>query len=208
VDNEGNLWVSDVNDKRTVPGTPERNAAGDPTDLSTVGAGTSASGIAADSMGNVYAADVGAHRVRDTCGCVERWRLLRNREGKPRWPIDCARPGECVPRCRHWCNSRPKRRTGRGPDNESSRFSTSIAYPQIWRAGRRNRTALYRNFGLPLPPKETTLRAITLACNYGRACGYLTVDGGDVGDLLVAENSAHTYSVDAIRARGTQAGRS
>jgi hypothetical protein len=36
----------------------------DPTDLSTVGAGTSASGIAADAMGNVYAADVGAHKVR------------------------------------------------------------------------------------------------------------------------------------------------
>src|SRR5882724_499995 len=36
----------------------------DPSDLSTVGAGTSASGIAADAMGNVYAADVGAHRVR------------------------------------------------------------------------------------------------------------------------------------------------
>jgi len=33
------------------------------TDLSAVGAGTSASGIAADAMGNVYAADVGAHRV-------------------------------------------------------------------------------------------------------------------------------------------------
>jgi hypothetical protein len=29
-----------------------------------VGAGTSASGIAADAMGNVYAADVGAHKVR------------------------------------------------------------------------------------------------------------------------------------------------
>jgi DNA-binding beta-propeller fold protein YncE len=36
----------------------------DPSDLSTVGAGTSASGIAADAMGNVYAADVGAHKVR------------------------------------------------------------------------------------------------------------------------------------------------
>jgi hypothetical protein len=36
----------------------------DPSDLSTVGAGTSTSGIAADAMGNVYAADVGAHRVR------------------------------------------------------------------------------------------------------------------------------------------------
>ncbi len=36
----------------------------DPNDLSTVGAGTSASGIAADAMGNVYAADVGANKVR------------------------------------------------------------------------------------------------------------------------------------------------
>ena len=36
----------------------------DPSDLSTVGARTSASGIAADAMGNVYAADVGAHKVR------------------------------------------------------------------------------------------------------------------------------------------------
>jgi DNA-binding beta-propeller fold protein YncE len=36
----------------------------DPSDLGTVGAGTSASGIAADAMGNVYAADVGAHKVR------------------------------------------------------------------------------------------------------------------------------------------------
>src|SRR5215831_14862358 len=36
----------------------------DPTDLSAVGAGSSASGIAADAMGNVYAADVGAHKVR------------------------------------------------------------------------------------------------------------------------------------------------
>ena len=36
----------------------------DPTDLDTVVAGTSASGIAADSMGSVYAADVGAHKLR------------------------------------------------------------------------------------------------------------------------------------------------
>jgi endonuclease YncB( thermonuclease family) len=28
-------------------------------------------------------------------------------------------------------------------------------------------------------------------CNYGRACGYLTVDSQDVGDKLVAENLAH-----------------
>lgn len=31
----------------------------------------------------------------------------------------------------------------------------------------------------------------TMACNYGRACGYLTVDGQDVGDTLIAENLAH-----------------
>jgi hypothetical protein len=36
----------------------------DPSDFGTVGAGTSASGIAADAIGNVYAADVGAHKVR------------------------------------------------------------------------------------------------------------------------------------------------
>jgi len=28
-------------------------------------------------------------------------------------------------------------------------------------------------------------------CNYGGACGYLTVDGYDVGDTLLAENLAH-----------------
>jgi endonuclease YncB( thermonuclease family) len=31
----------------------------------------------------------------------------------------------------------------------------------------------------------------TMACNYGRACGYLTIDGQDVGDVLIAENLAH-----------------
>jgi endonuclease YncB( thermonuclease family) len=31
----------------------------------------------------------------------------------------------------------------------------------------------------------------TMACNYGRACGYLAVDGQDVGDVLIAENLAH-----------------
>jgi endonuclease YncB( thermonuclease family) len=31
----------------------------------------------------------------------------------------------------------------------------------------------------------------TMACNYGRACGYLTVDGQDVGDVLIAEHLAH-----------------
>jgi hypothetical protein len=33
----------------------------------------------------------------------------------------------------------------------------------------------------------------TMACNYRRACGYLTVDGRDVGDVLIAENLAHSY---------------
>jgi hypothetical protein len=36
----------------------------DPTDLDTVAAGTSASGIAADDQGSVFAADVGAHKLR------------------------------------------------------------------------------------------------------------------------------------------------
>jgi endonuclease YncB( thermonuclease family) len=31
----------------------------------------------------------------------------------------------------------------------------------------------------------------TMACNYGRSCGYLTIDGQDVGDVLIAENLAH-----------------
>jgi endonuclease YncB( thermonuclease family) len=31
----------------------------------------------------------------------------------------------------------------------------------------------------------------TKVCNYGRVCGYLTVDGQDVGDVLIAENLAH-----------------
>jgi endonuclease YncB( thermonuclease family) len=31
----------------------------------------------------------------------------------------------------------------------------------------------------------------TMACNYRRACGYLTIDGQDVGDVLIAENLAH-----------------
>jgi hypothetical protein len=141
---------------------------------------------------------------------------LRNREGKPRWPIDCARPGQmrrATPTLAQFAAKTPHRaRLGQrvGPDFDFDRV------PPIWRAGRKNRTALYRNFGLPLLPKETALRAITLACNYGRACGYLTVDGRDVGDVLIAKNLAHTYSVDAIRARGaslivrspTQAGRS
>jgi endonuclease YncB( thermonuclease family) len=31
----------------------------------------------------------------------------------------------------------------------------------------------------------------TMACNYGRACGYLTVDGQDVGHVLIVESLAH-----------------
>jgi endonuclease YncB( thermonuclease family) len=31
----------------------------------------------------------------------------------------------------------------------------------------------------------------TNSCNYGRACGYLTVDGQDVGDVLLRESLAH-----------------
>jgi endonuclease YncB( thermonuclease family) len=34
----------------------------------------------------------------------------------------------------------------------------------------------------------------THACNFGRACGYLTVDGRDVGNVLIAENLAHPYA--------------
>jgi endonuclease YncB( thermonuclease family) len=33
----------------------------------------------------------------------------------------------------------------------------------------------------------------TMACNWGRACGVLTVEGEDVGDVLMAENLAHPY---------------
>jgi endonuclease YncB( thermonuclease family) len=32
----------------------------------------------------------------------------------------------------------------------------------------------------------------TMACNYGRACGVLTVEDEDVGDILMAENLAHS----------------
>jgi endonuclease YncB( thermonuclease family) len=31
----------------------------------------------------------------------------------------------------------------------------------------------------------------TMACNYGRACGVLTVEDEDVGNILMAENLAH-----------------
>jgi endonuclease YncB( thermonuclease family) len=33
----------------------------------------------------------------------------------------------------------------------------------------------------------------TMACNYGRACGVLTVEGEDVGDVLMAANLAYPY---------------
>jgi endonuclease YncB( thermonuclease family) len=33
----------------------------------------------------------------------------------------------------------------------------------------------------------------TTACNWGRACGHLTVDGHDVGDTLISEKLAHSY---------------
>jgi hypothetical protein len=33
----------------------------------------------------------------------------------------------------------------------------------------------------------------TMACNYGRSCGVLTVEVEDVGDILMPENLAHPY---------------
>jgi endonuclease YncB( thermonuclease family) len=33
----------------------------------------------------------------------------------------------------------------------------------------------------------------TMGCNYGRACGVLTVEGEDVGEILMAENLARPY---------------
>jgi endonuclease YncB( thermonuclease family) len=33
----------------------------------------------------------------------------------------------------------------------------------------------------------------TRACNSGRSCGYLTVDGRDVGDVLIGESLAHPH---------------
>jgi endonuclease YncB( thermonuclease family) len=38
----------------------------------------------------------------------------------------------------------------------------------------------------------------TMACNYGRTCGYLTVDGQDVGDALMAENLAHPLVLEIL----------
>jgi hypothetical protein len=49
----------------------------DPSDLSTVGAGTSASGIAADAMGNVYAADVNRLDALRAFGAARRTRPPR-----------------------------------------------------------------------------------------------------------------------------------
>jgi hypothetical protein len=44
----------------------------DPTDLNAVDPGTPASGIAVDAVGNIYAADVGAHKLRNMSGCAKR----------------------------------------------------------------------------------------------------------------------------------------
>jgi endonuclease YncB( thermonuclease family) len=38
---------------------------------------------------------------------------------------------------------------------------------------------------------DIDLQIVDCSCNYGRACGYLTVDGQDVGDVLIAEHLAH-----------------
>jgi hypothetical protein len=58
------------------------------------------------------------------------------------------------------------------------------------RRGRRSFLALGH---MPVDEPETC-RIRTKACNYGRACGYLTVDGQDAGDVLIAENLAHPLS--------------
>jgi endonuclease YncB( thermonuclease family) len=39
----------------------------------------------------------------------------------------------------------------------------------------------------------------TRRCNYGRLCGTLTVDGRDVGDVLISEGLAHRYVCDGGR---------
>jgi endonuclease YncB( thermonuclease family) len=39
----------------------------------------------------------------------------------------------------------------------------------------------------------------TKACNWGRACAYLIVDGKDVGGVLMAELLAHPYVCSAYR---------
>ena len=43
-----------------------------------------------------------------------------------------------------------------------------------------------------------------MACNYGRACGVLTVESEDVGDILMAENLAHPYTCGAPFVPATQ----
>jgi endonuclease YncB( thermonuclease family) len=39
----------------------------------------------------------------------------------------------------------------------------------------------------------------TRRCNYGRLCGTLTVDGRDVGDVLIGEGLAHRYTCSGDR---------
>jgi hypothetical protein len=48
-----------------VPGTAHPKAFSDPSDLDKVERGTSASGIAVDHMGNIFAADVGKQDLRN-----------------------------------------------------------------------------------------------------------------------------------------------
>jgi endonuclease YncB( thermonuclease family) len=39
----------------------------------------------------------------------------------------------------------------------------------------------------------------TKNCNYGRLCGSLSIDGRDVGQILIGEGLAHTYVCSATR---------
>ena len=82
VDAEGNLWASDVNDEAMILGLSAKTADGAGKGQGARGAqaqpdrdrrrpngdifdvGTSASGIAADDAGTIYAADVGTHGLR------------------------------------------------------------------------------------------------------------------------------------------------
>ena len=62
------------------------------------------------------------------------------------------------------------------------------------RAASRLRQIIRRGEDIDLQLVECSCRPGTEGtrwCNYGRACGYLTVDGQDVGDTLIAENLAH-----------------
>jgi endonuclease YncB( thermonuclease family) len=62
------------------------------------------------------------------------------------------------------------------------------------RATSRLRQMIQRSSDIDLQIVDCSCRpgtAGTMACNYGRACGYLTIDGQDVGDVLIAENLAH-----------------